>query len=205
MSRVLALLPCLLLLVPCARAADPPAPLPPAALDAAGDRVAASVVVPDAARAVGQVRLVARGPFVVVQTLLDTKVLSRVVPEIESKETAGWPPTREGHVDMLRYVAALRAVADDGRTRGPDRHQRVLIEFVAGPDAAGVLLGTFTGEITHDQQPASRTVITLLDVQRAYVLHNMRRILADAFHLPDADLARLGPLGPLATLTEPAS
>ena len=61
-----------------------PAPL----LDAAADRVVARTVVPDATRKVGEVRLVQRGDAVVVQTLLATTVLPRVVAEIRKKEDA---------------------------------------------------------------------------------------------------------------------
>src|SRR5262245_25756123 len=53
---------------------------------AAGDTIHARCVVPDNLRKVGEVRLVTRGNAVVVQTLLSTKVLSRVLAEIAKKE-----------------------------------------------------------------------------------------------------------------------
>ena len=34
---------------------------------------------------------------------------------------------------------------------------------------------------------------------RPYVVRNMRLILSDAFHVPEADVDQLAPLGPIAT------
>lgn len=154
---------------------------------------------PDAARKVGEVRLVARGDATVVQTLLRTKVLARVVGEIRKKEAANWPPDAAGHGDMLRYVdtvagAAAAAPADD------QRRQRLLIEFVAAPGGVcGVRLATFSGdEVDGALAPGDIHTVALLALGRAYVFPNMRFILADAFGIPVTDVERIGPLGPLA-------
>ena len=123
--------------------------LPPAWLDAEADRVTARADVPDPVRKLGEVRLVQRGDAVVVQTLLLTTALSRVVAEIRQKETANWPAGAPGHEDMERYAAAIERVADglrDARDpRAADRRLRLLIELVAAPGRAGLIVGTFDG------------------------------------------------------------
>jgi hypothetical protein len=87
------------------------------------------------------VRLVRRGDYDVVQTLLYTKVLSRVVAEIRKKELAGWPDG-PGHAESLRYVEALESVRRTIWNRMPrdsktaDRRQKLWIEFVLAERAA---------------------------------------------------------------------
>lgn len=184
-----------------------PSPLPVSLLDPASDRVVARTVVPDAARKVGEVRLVTRGEATVVQTLLATKVLGRVVAEIRKKEERNWPRDAEGYRDMLRYLDTLEAAAADVRKRRDtvgtaghdDRRLRLLIEFVASESASGVLFADFeAAEIDGAIQPTSRRPIATLALRRAYVFPNMRLILADSFGVPESEVGRLGPLGPLA-------
>jgi hypothetical protein len=190
----------LVLVVAGALAADP---LAPALLDAGADKVAARVAVPDEARKVGEVRIVTRGRATVVQTLLATKTLTRVIGEIRKKEEANWPPGTGGREDMERYLAALyRAesalLARRDATAG-DRTIRLLIEFVATPDTAGLVVGEFTGdEIDGRLAPAERRVMEALPLSKTYAFRNMRLILADSFGLPERDLPTLGPLGPIA-------
>jgi hypothetical protein len=196
----------LVLLASGPRRAEPSETLSSDLTAAEGDRVLAMVAVPDAARKVGEVRLVARGRATVVQTLLATRALSRVVAEIRHKEEANWPPGEPGRADMERYLAALyRAEAglEDTRDAGrADRRLRLAIEFVATSDASGLLLAEFTGdEVDGRLRPSGRRPIETLALSRSYVVRNMRLILADAFRVPERDLARLGPLGAIA---EPA-
>ena len=188
------------------RAGAATATLPEALLDAAPDRVVARTVVPDEVRKVGEVRLVTRGDATVVQTLLATKALGRVVAEIRKKEEANWPPEAAGHADMQRYVEGLAAAAAELRTRrdeGGDRRQRLLIEFVASEGASGVLFAEFEGDEKDGRiEPRSRKPIAVLPLGRAYVFPNMRFILADSFHVPVPEVGRLGPLGPLGAPAE---
>jgi hypothetical protein len=180
------------------------ASLPASLLDSSSDRIVARTVVPDKAPRVGEVRLVTRGEATVVQTLLATKVLARVVAEIRKKEERNWPRDAEGYADMRRYLDALEAAATDVRRRRDaatdgDRRLRLLIEFVASEAASAVLFAEFAAtEIDGAIQPTSRRPIATLALGRAYVFPNMRLILADAFQVPAADVGRLGPLGPLA-------
>lgn len=184
--------------------------LSPDALDPVADRLLERTVVPDAARRVGEVRLLERGNAAVVQTLLLTKVLGRAIAEIRAKETANWPPGSEGRDAMHRYVAALERTAAQVRAEreaagGDDRRDRLLIEFVLTPTAAGVHLATFTGEERHGAiEPVARRPLETLALERHYVLVNMRLILADAFDHAGGDLRqlRLPPL--LATAIGPA-
>jgi hypothetical protein len=178
--------------------------LPAELVSADGDRVLAATVVPDAVRKVGEVRLVARGEATVVQTLLATKALSRVVSEIRKKEEGNWPAGRPGREDMERYLAALFRVADglaarrDGAGDG-DRRIRLAIEFVATRDVTGLSLAEFDA-VEDDGRIRSVTLrpVETFPLPRAYVLRNMRLILADAFHLAEGDVGTLGPLGPIA-------
>ena len=177
-----------------ARAASP---IP--AFDAATDHVVKRKIVPNDARHQGEVRLVARGDAVVVQTLLATKVLKRVVAEIRKKEERNWPVGTAGHDDMVRYVDAVSAVAEQLDAAHPDERQRLLIEFVATADGGGIVVGEFEGDesggVLH---PTSARTIATPAVGRDYLLRNMRLILADAFGLDESRVDELGPLGPAA-------
>jgi len=178
----------------------------PSLLDPGADRVLSRVVVPDPARRVGEVRLLSRGNAVVVQTLLSTKVLARVVGEIRKKEDSAWPQGSSGRADSERYVSALEALGKNLEFRQvtvawAERRLRLLIEFVADGDNAGVVLGSWDGnEVDGAFAPTTRDATTQLLLGRDYVLRNMRVILADSFHLADADLDRLGDLGPARTV-----
>jgi len=80
--------------------------------------------------------------------------------------------------------------------RGRDRQRRLLIEFVADAEQASVWIGTFTVGGEDEFTPSSREPLARLAPSRAWVLRNIRLILTDAFGLPEADVAQLGPLGP---------
>jgi hypothetical protein len=188
-----------------ATAAD--APLPArllARLDPGADEVVGRSFVPSAERRVGEVRLVRRGDANVAQTLLYTKVLSRVVGEIRRKELANWPdgPAR---ADALRYVEALESVRErtwsEVAARGPkgDRRQKVWIEFVVAPREALVAIGSFEMEDRDGEvRVLSREPLVALELSRDYVLRNMRLIAADSFHVEGDALAEL--LAPLEWL-----
>lgn len=167
--------------------------------DLSGEILHADTVVPEPSRKVGEVRLLQRGDAVVVQTLLSTRLLERVIAEIGSKEKRNWP---EGDEATAAYLAAL----DNARRRleqrdaGPDwsrRRHRLLIEFAAADDYGAVFVGTydFAGD---GRTVRDREVFEVLSLRRDYVLRNMRLILADSFGVPVEDVGRLGPLGPAA-------
>lgn len=180
-----------------------------AGLAAASEEVLARTPVPNAESPVGEVRLVRRGDTTVVQTLLVTRVLPRVIAEIRLKEERYWPSDDAGHDDMLAYVAALTGAQERLRATLPaadarnladaDRRLRLLIEFAASPTSVGVQLAEFSS-LAEDRpyDIGSRRTLATPAVGRSYVLRNMRLILADSFHIAEPDVDRLGPLGPAA-------
>jgi hypothetical protein len=178
------------------------------ALPPAGETLARASV-PSETNKVGEVRLIRRGDATVVQTVLVTRLLARVTAEIRLKEEVNWPQSAAGHVDMLAYVEALQGAeamlraelppVDARNVSDADRRLRLLIEFTASPGDAKVEIAEFSSP--GDERPydvVSRRPLAAPAVDRAYVLRNMRLILADAFHLQEADVDRLGPLGPAA-------
>ncbi|HET9063539.1 MAG TPA: hypothetical protein VFO62_09650 [Candidatus Binatia bacterium] len=176
----------------------------------AADEVLARVAVPNPESPVGEVRLLRRGDATVVQTLLVTRLLPRVTAEIRIKEERNWPAELPGHADMLTYVQALSGAQEQLRAALPaanarnvadgDRRLRLLIELSASPASAGVEIAEFTpAAADRPYDVASRRPLAAPDVGRAYVLRNMRLILADAFGVPEADVDRIGALGPAAT------
>jgi hypothetical protein len=165
--------------------------------DGSHDEVKATKVVPDPSRKVGEVRLLARGQAVVVQTVISTKLLDRVTGEIRKKEEGNWPagdPSREAYLAALEKVRANVEKRDVGAD-WKDRRRRLLIEFAADDRDAAVFLGTFraTGG---DGSTIEREVLETLDLPRSYVLRNMRLILADSFKVAEAEVDSIGPLGP---------
>ena len=178
-----------------------------ARLDAAADEVVARGLVPSPERRVGEVRLIRRGDADVVQTLLYTKVLSRVVGEIRRKELANWPEG-PGHDDALRYVDALVAVQKQlwGRLSAAaptrDRRQKMWIEFVLAPREALIASGALEMEEAGGEvRVLRREPLVVLEPSRDYVRRNMRLIAADSFHVGGAALDAL--LEPLALLRDP--
>jgi hypothetical protein len=181
---------------------------PPGADEAAPLVVHARASVPSEAQKIGEVRLATRGETTVVQTVIVTRVPSRVLAEIREKELRGWPEGSDGRADAEAYLAALEQ-ADarlragrarlDPREPSIDRRARLVIEFHANAEAAGVTIATFESPEQALYEPAAiREEIARPEVGRAYVLRNQRLILADAFSRPEADVDHLGPLGPAA-------
>jgi len=169
--------------------------------DASADKVQASTVIPDPVRKVGEVRLLSRGDGVVVQTLLSTKLLSRVIAEIRKKEQRNWPPDEPAVRDYLAALEAARQTVEkrDSAADRVDRRRRLLIEFVADDADATVLVGTFRFATDGaDRSPREREIFATLALPRPYILRNVRLILADSFNVAEADVDRLGPLGPAA-------
>lgn len=175
-----------------------------ARVDGANDKVVRSARVPSPDRAVGEVRLIQRGELTVVETLLYTKVLRRVVAEINKKEFDNWPEGSAGHDEASRYVDSLRAVQADIWSRSPKGArdgvtQKMMIDFVLGDSVSGVAIGEY--DTTGDGEAIAVTVrrpLAVLELSRDYARRNMRLIVADAFGLNDADLAAV--LAPFALL-----
>ena len=179
-------------------AAPMPAPLVPL-FASRDDAVVAATPVPSPERPVGEVRLLRRGAAAVVQTVLDTALLPRVVAEIRNKEAANWPEGRPGRDDSARYVAALEEVSGAVRSQQPRdprrRHRRLhlLIEFALSADRAAVAISGWERTDAGAVQRAEPSVV--LQPSRDYVRANMRLIAADSFHVDGRALdALLAPL-----------
>lgn len=173
-------------------------PLPPL-LAAGAETVVATTPVPSPARRVGEVRLLRRDRVAVVQTVLDTALLPRVIAEIRTKEEANWPPGRPGHDDAVRYVTALEETGAALRRRQPKdprrahRRLHLLIEFALSDRQAAVAVSGWE----RDDAGGLRRVepLVALPLSRDYVRANMRLIAADSFHVEGAALdALLAPL-----------
>jgi hypothetical protein len=167
-------------------------------LDAAHDRVVERVFVPSPEEKVGEVRLIRRGDAEVVQTLLYSKVLARVVAEIRKKELANWPEGQPGHDDALRYADMLARVQKQIWDRmprdevGTDRRQKMGIEFVLAKRAAFVAVGAIAiDEANGEVRVARFEPIESFVPSRRYVQRNMRLIAADSFHVEGTPLDTL--------------
>lgn len=181
-----------------------PSPL----LDRSADVVVQSVAVPSPERRVGEVRVIKRHDGMVVQTLLATKILKRVVAEIRKKEELNWPEGNDRRSDMQLYAGALDEVQDiiwketmrsnaGSADRGP-YEQRMFLEFAADASSSVVILGSFdatqnAGTLTLSQMQALRT----LDLSSPYVRRNMILIVADSFHISTERALEMLPLPPL--------
>lgn len=159
-------------------------------LDGSRDQVVRAEVVPSPEQPVGEVRLVRRGSAVVMQTVLHTKFLKRVVAEIRKKEMAAWPRDRRGHGDAVKYVEALVSAQAGIQERFAlredrgDRRQRMLIEFILTDDVSIV---AFAEPALADEggrmRVVSRRPIAVLPLSRTYVRGNIYEIAWDALKL----------------------
>jgi hypothetical protein len=190
-----------------AEGAEPAAVAATATDTAAAGGYLARVVVPSVARPVGEVRVLRRDGADVVQTLLYSRLLKRVVAEIRAREAQGWPEGAHGHDDSLAYVAALERVQErlwqsrPPRDRSEDPRQAMLIEFVLDLQGARVVVGDFTlsGPVSAGAvlPVGELRAMETLALSRAYVARNMRRIVADSFGDDAGELDRFGRLLPV--------
>lgn len=147
---------------------------------------------------IGEVRLAARDRAVVVQTLLQTVLMRRVVAEIRKKEETNWPSDRRGAESSRQYVAGLERVQRSlweqraRSTRGPNPPQRLAIEFVHAAGKAWVSLGTFEASSNPPRLDVSALrELERIDLDAGYIAENIRLILADACGLGQQEIDRL--------------
>lgn len=139
-------------------------------------------------QSVGEVRLIQRPGADVVETLLYTKILERVIGEIRKKELANWGDDVPGHRDAERYLDMLVAAQKTIWERIPkdrtlrDRRQKMWIDFVLSPRESRVSVGSFEmDESGGDVRVVTRETLAEADLSRSYVRRNMRLIAADSF------------------------
>ncbi len=145
----------------------------------------------------GEVRLIRRDHSIVMQTLLESRVLKRVVREIALKEDRGWPEGSALRDQSRRYVEALEAAAQAvflEHARRPQlrsERQRLLIEFVLAPHAAVVTLYELpAGTIADRDRLPDKKLVRLLEPPRAYVERNVLLIAQDSLGLSAEDVER---------------
>ncbi len=189
-TRLLAVLILGVLSLPAVAAEETPKAGYARLLDGSRDEIVRSEFVPSAEQPVGEVRLVRRGPAVVMQTVLSTSFLKRVVAEIRKKDVADWPASRRGHDDAMKYVEAIQS-AQAGiqerfrrREHRGDRRQRMLIEFILSRDASIVAIAEpALSEADGHMRVVSRRQIAVLPLSRVYVRGNIYEIAWDALKL----------------------
>ncbi len=159
-------------------------------LDGSRDEIVRREFVPSEEQPVGEVRLVRRGPAVVMQTVLYTKFLKRVVAEIRKKDVADWPMSRHGHDDAMKYIEAIQS-AQAGiqerfrrREHPGDRRQRMLIEFILSRNTSIVAIAEPSlADAGGHMRVVSRRQIAILPLSRVYVRGNIYEIAWDALKL----------------------
>lgn len=165
---------------------------PGASAVAAGDDVVIDrAFVPSEKRPQGEVRVVRQDGQVVVQTILYTRLLKRVLAGITGKERHNWPAGAAGHQDMERYVAALEAyrkkvaATEDEEADGSGRRKTMIIEFVDDTGGPFVSLGGVDLEGSGAEiRVRRREKPVVLGLSAAYIRRNMRLIVADTFGVP---------------------
>ncbi len=158
-------------------------------LDTSSDQLVQKVFVPNPAQRIGEVRILRRGDATVVETLLYTKVPSRVIGEIRKKELANWPTSADAAAYLEALAQVQKAVESrlPGEGRGADRRQKIWIDFVLAPQAAFIAMGSFQSDVTNGKlEVVSRETLAVLEPSREYVERNQRLIAADSFHVGDA-------------------
>jgi len=156
------------------------------------DRILERVIVPSAEQPQGEVQLLQRQKLLVVQTLLSSRILKRVVAAIDGKEERNWPETSEGYLASLRYRDELFRATEESwqafrqRSDRNQKQQTLAIEFILGADKSMIALSLpkLAGPYGHfqliDKQP-----LKSWRVNGDYVRNNMVKIIADSFQLDE--------------------
>jgi hypothetical protein len=144
----------------------------------------------------GELRLIARGEARVVQTLLYSKVLRRVIARIREKEAENWPASKAGHEDSLAYVAALERAEREARqpvsAKKGDRHRSLLIEFWATESSSAVaFLEPQVEKIDGELFIAGARPLEELQLSRGYITRNMLLIAREHLSLQEDPLRAL--------------
>jgi len=152
----------------------------------------------------GEVRLLRRDSALVVQTLLNSKVMQRVVGAIQKKELQNWPQGREGSIDSRRYseelVLAFQTVRDRAKERQKagerGRHLQLMIEFVLEEPRGYVALYLPTLTQEDDRLVVQKKeLLKKLPLSRDYLRKDMQLIIQDSFQLePDKAIELLQPM-----------
>lgn len=148
----------------------------------------------------GEVRVVRRGSAQVVQTLLYSKVMIRVIGAIQRKESKAWPKEREGAEDSRRYAEELmqayllvkERAKERQKTGERERYLQLMIEFVHDGDKSYVAL--YAPSLTQDEERLvlnKKELLKKLPLSPGYVRKNMQLIVQDSFRLDAGQAAGL--------------
>jgi hypothetical protein len=167
-------------------------------LDWTQDQIVKRAIVPSADQPQGEVQLIRRHDLLVVQTLLSSRILKRVVAAIDAKERRRWPEAREGHVASSRYREELFRATEKAweafRQRGnrDETRQALVIEFILGPEKSLIALSLpqIAGEYGNLRLTDKRP-LKVWRVSGGYVRENALEIIKDSFHLGDAEAGEL--------------
>lgn len=179
-------------------------------LDWSQDRIVQRVMVPSAEHPQGEVQLIQRRGLLVVQTLLSSRILKRVVAAIDAKEGRSWPEVRQGYIASIRYREELFRATEkawEAFRQREDRNQArqtLAIEFILGPKQSLIALSL-------PQLAKAGSNLDLVDKQPVkvwqeadtYVRENMVEIVKDSFQLTASATEEL--LKPLWPVRKPTS
>jgi hypothetical protein len=145
----------------------------------------------------GEVRLIRRDSTLVVQTVLNSKVLRHVVAAIQKKEFKAWPEDRDGWLDSRRYTDELFLVYEILQTRAKgrladDRYLKLLIEFVLKGRRGYVAF--YEPTLTHDGDHLvveEKEMLKKFKISRIYAFENILAIAQDSFKLNSSEVLEL--------------
>lgn len=166
--------------------------------DPGDDRVVTRIVVPSPEKPHGEVQVIRRGDLLVVQTLLASRILKKVVAVIDQKEQRRWPESRQGHLDSRRYREELfRATTEiwhrfRQRSDQNEKRQYLVIEFILGPKQSMIALSLpqVVGEYGQ-LQLIDKSELAVWRSSEQYVANNIREIIQDSFDLDAAATEKL--------------
>jgi hypothetical protein len=146
----------------------------------------------------GEVRLIRRDSTLVMQTILNSKVLKHVIAAIRKKELRAWPEDREGWIDSRRYTDELFRAYETiqarakNRKNSEDRHLKLLIEFVLEERHSYVAL--YAPIVTKNGDHLSlqgKELLKKLRTSRTYLYNNLQEIAQDSFQLENHEVLEL--------------
>jgi len=169
-----------------------------ALLNARHDQILERTVVPAVEKPQGEVRLIRRGPLLVVQTLLASRVLKRVVGVIDTKEQNRWPEGSDGYFDSTRYRNELFLATNKSwslfrqREAKDELRQFLLIEFILGADQSAIALSVPQVAGMYGQmQLIGQKTLSVWQSPGNYVKENIREIIRDNFNFDVAAQEKL--------------
>jgi len=174
-------------------------------LDSSHDQIVKRVVVPSVEKPHGEVQLIRRGNLLVVQTLLASPVLKRVVAAIDTKEQRKWPEANKGIIDSSRYREELFRVTQEiwkkfrQRSDKNEKRQYMVIEFILGFDRGTIALSVpqVVGEYGQ-LQLVNKETAAVWRPSTDYMTENIKEIVRDSFNLDNAEAEKLlEPLWPV--------